>query len=297
MKLTLTGSLGRIGTPLAEQLLAAGHRVTIVSSTPERSAAITALGATPATGRLQDAAFLTEAFRGADAVLTLAPPANYWNPALDLLAYFRELGQSFATAVKAAGVRRVVNLSSIGAHLENGNGILRGTYYVEQSLDALPADVAVVHVRPTEIYYNLLPRVGAVKNQGVIAGNQAPDGWNSWVSPRDISDRVATELTAATSGRHAVYVTSDEVTNDVLTAKLGAAVGKPDLKWVEISDDAMTSYLSSIGMQPAIAAQMTEMYAAIMEKHAATLAAHAETMKAHATGTVTWLRWRPTTPP
>ena len=263
MNITLTGSLGHIGKPLATQLLDQGHQLTIVSSQPERAAAINTLGATPATGHLQDIDFLTTAFSGADAVFTLAPPANYWDQNLDLLAYFQELGHAFAGAVRASGVPRVVNLSSIGAHLESGNGILRGTHYVERYLDELPAAVAVTHVRPTEIYYNLLPQVGAVKSQGVIAGNQAPDGWNSWVSPLDIAERVATELTSKTTGRRVVYVASDEVTNDVLTRTLGAAVGKPDLKWVQISDTEMTGYLTSIGMQPAIAAQMTEMYAAI----------------------------------
>ena len=263
MRITLTGSLGRISTPLARRLLAAGHQLTIVSSNPERESAIKDLGATPAIGRLQDADFLADSFRGADAVFTLAPPANYFDQQLDLLGYFQELGKSFASAVRASGVRRVVNLSSIGAHLESGNGILRGTYYVEQYLNALPAQTAVVHVRPTEIYYNLFAYVDSIKSQGVIARNNDATGWNAWVSPKDIAERVADELVSPAGGRRVVYVASEETTNNAVAAALGEAVGKPDLRWVSITDQEMAGYLASIGMQPAIAEQMAEMYAAI----------------------------------
>ncbi len=43
MKITLTGSLGNISLPLAQQLIAGGHIVTIVSHNPERIKAIEAL--------------------------------------------------------------------------------------------------------------------------------------------------------------------------------------------------------------------------------------------------------------
>jgi len=44
---------------------------------------------------------------------------------------------------------------------------------------------------------------------------------------------------------------------------LGAAIGKPDLKWVTITDEQMLDGLIAVGMQPKIAAGLTEMYAAI----------------------------------
>ena len=265
MQITLTGSLGHIGAPLAKTLLADGHALTVVSSSPERRATIEALGAKAAIGRLQDADFLTDAFRGADAVLTLAPPANYFDHDLDLLAYFRRLGGSFAEAAQSSGVRRVVNLSSIGAHLEHGNGILRGTYYVEQSLDALPTAVSVTHLRPTEIYYNLYGQLPLLRTHGILSGNLAPDDANVWVAPADIAAAAAEELTRATAAgqRYVRYVASDEVTYAELAATIGAAIGKPDLPWVQVADEQLADSLAGVGMQPAIARQMAEMYAAI----------------------------------
>ncbi|NAS13709.1 NmrA family NAD(P)-binding protein [Poritiphilus flavus] len=264
MKITLTGSLGRIGTPLAQILLKERHKVTIISSNPSRRKEIKELGAVAAIGKLQDIDFLTSSFTGADVVYTMSPPANYFDHDLDLPGYFKELGNTFAEAVRISGVRRVVNLSSIGAHLDEGNGILEGTYLVEQSLDSLAENVAVTHIRPTEIYYNLFQFVPLIKEQGIIGSNLAADNVNAWVSPKDIAKCVAEEINTHSSyGRKVRYVTSEELTYGELVRILGTAIGKPDLKWVMITDDQMLQSLESTGMQPAIARGMVEMYAAI----------------------------------
>jgi uncharacterized protein YbjT (DUF2867 family) len=86
----------------------------------------------------------------------MVPPNNYFDLNLDLLAYYRRLGNNYARAIEQSGVKRVVNLSSIGAHLEKGSGILLGAHDVEQILNKLSLDVAITHLRPTSFYYNLL---------------------------------------------------------------------------------------------------------------------------------------------
>ena len=261
--MTLSGSLGNIGKPLTRKLIEEGHTITVISSNPVRSEAIKALGATPAIGKLQDTTFLASAFRGADAVYTMVPPPNYFDQDLNLLGYYRELGNRFAEAIKQTGVNRVVNTSSIGAHLEEGSGILLGTHHVENILNDLPDNVAITHVRPTEIYHNLFSHIGLIKSQGIMAGNLEEDGFNSWVSPQDIATAVAEELNATSPGRNVRYVASEELTYQELARTLGVAIGKPDLKWVTLSDDQMVQSLESVGMQPAIARGMAEMYAAI----------------------------------
>ncbi|MEM1321604.1 MAG: NAD(P)H-binding protein [Bacteroidota bacterium] len=263
MKITLTGSLGRIGKPLTQMLVKEGDEVTVISSNPARSKAIEGLGAIPAIGKLQDTEFLAASFRGADVVYTMVPPANYFDHDLDLLGYFQELGDSFAEAIRRAEIKRVINMSSIGAHLKEGNGILEGTYQVEKTLDNLPEEVAITHVRPTEIYYNLFQFIDLIKYQGIIANNLAENDLNVWVSPRDIAAFVVEEIKTPMSGRKVAYVASEELTYKEVASILGAAVGQPDLKWVKITDDQLQESLTSVGMQPKIAEKMTEMYAAI----------------------------------
>ncbi|UXP32084.1 NAD(P)H-binding protein [Reichenbachiella agarivorans] len=263
MKITLAGSLGHIGRPLTQELVQKGHSVTVISSNAERQNDIEAMGATAAIGSIKDVDFITSAFTGADAVFCMVPPANYFDHDLDLLAYYKDLGNNYAQAITQSGVKKVVNLSSIGAHMKEGNGILQGTFYVESILNALPSDVAMTHVRPTEFYYNLLPQVHSAKAHGFIASNIGDEVVNAWVSPMDIASVIAEEITSPLAGQTVRYVTSDELTYNELAAILGEAIGNPDLKWVTITDEQMREGLAAAGMQPAIAEGMMEMYAAI----------------------------------
>ena len=263
MKITLSGSLGHIGRPLTQELVQKNHSVTVISSNPERQKDIIDLGATAAIGSLEDADFITSAFEGADAVFCMVPPANYFDPHLDLLGYYEALGHNYANAIAQNGVKKVVNLSTIGGNLEKGNGILLGAHHVENILNALSSDVAITHIRPTEFYYNLFPQAQSAKANGFISSNIDADVTNSWVSPEDIASVVAEEITTPPSGRNVRYVASDEVTYRELVAILGKAIGNPDLKWVTITDEQMREGLEAAGMQPAVAAGMTEMYASI----------------------------------
>ncbi|WP_246229848.1 NAD(P)H-binding protein [Mucilaginibacter humi] len=171
MKIIVTGSLGHISLPLIKELVQKGHEVVVISSNADRQEAIEALGATAAIGSLEDVDFLTATFTGADAVYCMVPPNNYFDHSLDLHAYYRRLGQNYAVAIAKSGVKRVVNLSTIGAHLEKGSGILIGAHDLAEISDGLPADVAITHMRPTSFYYNLYSYLPMIKNQGVIATN------------------------------------------------------------------------------------------------------------------------------
>jgi hypothetical protein len=66
------------------------------------------------------------------------------------------------------------------------------------------------------------------------------------------------------------YVASEELTGNETASILGAAIGKPDLNWIVISNEQMLSGLESVGMNPQIAAGLVEMYASL---HSGLLAA------------------------
>ena len=263
MKIIVTGSLGNISKPLTQELIQKGHQVTVISSNEEKSKAIENLGATAAIGSLEDVHFISETFHGADLVYTMVPPANYFDPSLDLLGYYERLGKNYQQAISNATVRKVINLSTIGGHLNKGNGILKGANHVENILNKLDSEVSITHIRPTEFYYNLLPQVHSAKNNGFIGSNIGNDVINSWVSPKDIAAAIANEIEIGVLGRKVRYVASEEVTFDELATILGQAIGKKDLKWVHYTDAQMIDGLISAGMKPDIAEGLTEMYNAI----------------------------------
>ncbi len=263
MKIVITGSLGHISKPLTEQLVQQRHAVTVIGSNPEKQTAIEVLGANAAIGSLEDVVFLVKTFTGADAVYCMVPPNNYFDQNLDLIGYYRRLGNNYAQAIKQSGVKRVVNLSTIGGHLEKGSGILRGAHDVQNILNELPADVFITHMRPTSFFYNLYGYADMIKNAGCIMANYGTITKIPWVSPIDIADAVAEEIMMPFTGRKIRYVASEELSGAETATILGTAMGKPDLKWVLITNEQTLNGLVQAGMNKQIASGLVEMYSSL----------------------------------
>jgi uncharacterized protein YbjT (DUF2867 family) len=260
MKIIVTGSLGHISHPLTKELVQKGHAVTVISSKPEKQKDIEALSATSAIGSLEDVNFLTAVFTGADAVYSMIPPHDFFDHKLDLHAYYRRLGNNFAQAIEQSEVKRVVHLSSIGAHLDRGTGIILGHHAVEGILNNL-SDAGITFMRPTAFYYNLYGFLAGIKHTGVIASNYGAEDKTVWVSPIDIAAAIVEEIITPLVGRKVRYVASEEITCSEIAGILGVAIGKPDLKWDLITDEQMKSGFEGFGMPKSTAAGLVEMQA------------------------------------
>ncbi|WP_342089019.1 NAD(P)H-binding protein [Dyadobacter sp. OTU695] len=258
MKIIITGSLGNISKRLAEQLIAQGHAVHIITTDPGKSRVISALGATAATGSVTDAVFLGRVFAGADAVYTMVPP-NFAAP--DPIAYYEQVGQSYAEAIRACRVKRVVQLSSWGAHLPAGTGIIVGSHRIEEIFNGLDG-VDITYLRPASFYNNLYHYVDMIKNSGMIATNYGGENKVVWVSPRDIAEATAEELVRP-SVQKIRYVASDERSCNEVAAVLGAAIGIPDLQWLSFPDEQVKATMEQHGVPPLTAGLLVELNAAI----------------------------------
>lgn len=263
MKIVVTGSLGHISKPLAEELLQKGHTVTVISSKSERQAAIEAIGAKAAIGTIEDAGFLSETFKGADVVYLMEAlgAGSFFDHSLDIIAAHNNIAQSYVQAIQQSGVKRVVHLSSIGAHTDKGNGILAFHYHVENILNRLPSDVAIKFMRPVGFYYNLFSFIPTIKTQGAIVSNYGGDDKEPWVAPLDIAAAIAEEMEQPFEGRKIRYVASDALSPNEVATILGTAIGKPDLKWIAIPDEQLLDGLLAAGMNPGIAKGFVEMNA------------------------------------
>ena len=261
MKIILTGSLGNISKPLATALVQQGHAVTVISSKPEKQAEIEALGATAAIGKVEDGDFLATTFTGADAVYLMVPPHF---AVADSRAYHQQIGRNYAQAVQQAGVRRVVQLSSWGAHLAEGTGGILGSHDVEVILRGVPG-ITITHLRPTSFYTNFYTSIGMIKGAGMMGANYAGHIKVAFVHPRDIAAAAAEELNkpAAEAGSNVLYVASDERTADEVAHAFGAAIGQPDLKWVAFTDEQMRGNMTSHGVPADRAKEVVDIYASI----------------------------------
>ncbi len=261
MKYVITGSLGHISKPLTERLVKDGHTVTVITSSNDRVAAIEALGAKAAVGSVTDAAFLGASFAGADAVYLMIPP----NPAVtDWLAYQQEVADHYVMALAANGIKYVVQLSSIGAHLGKGAGPVDGLAYLEKQLGQLEGLNAVL-LRPSFFYYNLFGMIPLIKGMGIMGGNYGDtDEKLVLVDTGDIADAAYTALAHLDfTGISVQYVSSDERHPKEIAAVLSEAIGRPGIPWVVVADEQAEQGMLMSGMPPTIAKGYTELGAAI----------------------------------
>lgn len=252
MKIVITGSLGNISKPLAQELLQKGHELTIVSSRVERQKEIEAMGAKAAIGTIEDTVFLTQAITGTDAVFCLNPP-NF--SVHDQLAYYEKIARSFVKAIEHSGVKRAIYVSSYGAHLPAGTGFIAGSYLSEQILNTLQ-DVSLTYLRPTYFYNNLFPFIPLIKEAGFIGAVYGDEDKMYLVSPRDIAAAAAEELVKVKDTEKIRYVCSDEGTCNDIALILGNVIGKAGLRWKTLPETQVKQALLNNGMTENAAANL-----------------------------------------
>jgi len=85
----------------------------------------------------------------------------------DQFVWYESVALSYAKAIRKSRVKRVIYLSSYGAHLSSGTGFITGSHRAGKIWDTLQ-DVSVAHVRPTSFYYNLFSLVNMIKAAGFM---------------------------------------------------------------------------------------------------------------------------------
>ena len=184
----ITGVTGQVGGVVARALLAAGQRVRAVLRDPARGAAWAAQGCEIALADMRDAAALTRAFAGAQAVFVLLPPV--FDPAPGYPESRAAIG-ALNEALLAARPTRVVCLSTIGAHAAEDN-LLQQLGIMERELRTLPMPVAFV--RAAWFMENAAWDVGSALADGEIASFLQPlDRPVPMVATADVG-RVAADL-------------------------------------------------------------------------------------------------------
>src|SRR5690606_13274897 len=141
---------------------------------------------------------------------TMEAAGDMFDKSVDFIETINKIGDNYKTAVEQSGVKKIVHLSSVGAHTNKGTGILIFHYNVESRLRKLPEDVDIKFIRPVGFYINLYAFLQPIKHKGAIISNYGGDKKEPWVHPLDIADVIAEEMDKPFSGRTVRYVASDE---------------------------------------------------------------------------------------
>jgi len=235
----------------AQELLKAGHEVVAIGRDAGRLAQLQAAGAKLAIGDLADSAFLTETLEGADGFFALVPPNMIVE---DFPAYQREIADSLVSATVASGVKNVLLLSSIGAHLGTGAGVVDGLGYAEQEF-AKHAGLNVLALRAGYFMENLFNSIGLIKQFGILTGSLlAPDYKFSVVATHDLGIVSAKRLAALDfSGFSATYAAGPaELSMTEIAGILGKVFGIEHLPYVPATEEQFAQGMLSYGLKQTI---------------------------------------------
>ena len=261
----IMGATGNTGSIVAKTLLGLGQKVRAIGRSSDRLEPLAREGAEPFVCDVSDSAALTQAFSGAKAVYAMLPPGM---SSEDYRRDQEKVTTAIAEALQQTGVEYVVALSSIGADKAEGTGPVAGLHHLEETLNRIP-DLNALHLRAAYFMENTLAQIGVIKAMDVTAGPLAPDLRLPMIATRDIGTSAAQALLSLDfSGKQTRELLGQrDLSYAEVAAIIGNAIGKPELKYVQLPDEQVRGAFLQMGMSANVADLILEMSAALNSGH------------------------------
>jgi uncharacterized protein YbjT (DUF2867 family) len=260
--IVITGATGNIGSKTAAKLLAKGKQVKVIARNADKLKELEAQGAKIAVGDLHDADFLTNEFRGAEAVFLIVPPNLQ---AESISKHQNAVGEAQVQAVITAGIKNVVFISSQGAQDIENTGVVAGLGRQEIRLNKLPEDVNVLIIRASYFMENLFNQIGVIKGMGIMGSPVKGDLKMGMIATQDIAHFAAEKLSSLNfKGKNTVDLHGNRDYNHHEVASIvGKAIGKPELPYVEFPFEDNKKALLEYGISESVADGFNDMYKSI----------------------------------
>lgn len=245
--LLVVGANGHVGRAVVSELAGQEHPLRAFVRNPG-TFDIRAPNVDIAVGNLSDVGSVQRALEGVDTAFL----ASTFDPSLpDLQIRFIELA-------KAAGVRRIVQLSGTGADMHRCC-VRAFSWYGQVERALLASGLQHTRLRPTFLMQILLKDAHSIATQGVICGPYRNVPW-LWVDARDVAGVAAAALI---DDRHAgqIYAITgaEALTFADLAARLAVVLNKP-VRYHDITANEMRGRLQAAGTPPAMIAAALEIW-------------------------------------
>lgn len=257
----VAGVTGQTGSAVAETLLAQGKPVTVIARNTKNAEPWRARGAKIAETELDNTEAMTRALSGAEGAYLLIPP-DYGRSGF--LESRKRIADAMARAVKASGIPHIVVLSSIGAQVPEGTGLILVNRYAEEVL--APAAPNVTLLRPGFFLENWAPNLPAAQAEGVLHSFSPADKKKVMNSVVDVGRIGAETLLSPARGRRVVDIAGPQEysSNDIAQA-ISAEIGR-EVRVVEVPVSAAAGIVrAAAGMSEDAAQLFAEMQQAANE--------------------------------
>ncbi|UCH84151.1 MAG: NAD(P)H-binding protein [Candidatus Latescibacterota bacterium] len=258
MKVAVNTPTGNIGRGLCERLLNAGVELVLLARSPEKVEHLADRGAVVYKGDLEDADFVVNATKNIDVLFWLTPP-NYATD--DLRGHQNVLADIVVRAVNENNIPRVIDLSSVGAHLSEGTGPIAGLGDVERKLEQ--TDAQVTHLRPGFFMENYFMSAETIASQNAVFLPMEGSAKMAMIATDDIA-KVAAEriLDKKWSDRTVIeLVGPSDVTFENAAKTIGDALGR-EVNHVTTTLAQTRDALTGMGVPSSTADLFLEMYGA-----------------------------------
>lgn len=244
--LLVVAANGHIGSAIVNALAGTPHQVRALVRRPDHFRPA-ASNIEVVAGELAETDSVERALEGIDTAFL----------ASSLDASLPELQIRFIEAAKAAGVRRIVQLSGIGA--DTSSCCVRAfSWYgqVEQAL--LASGLQHIRLRPAFVLQSLLRATSQLVHQGVIFGPYRNAPW-VWVDARDIGEVAATVMTTEAHNGQVYTVTGAEALPFPELADRVSRVLNVPVRYLDVTSNEMRGRLQAMGTHAIVAAAIIEM--------------------------------------
>lgn len=195
----ILGASGNVGATVVDRLLQNDLPVKGVTRSRQHAGVLQKKGAKAAIADAKDLPALQEAF--ADGTVLFAITAETFKEK-DVLGETQEVLQNYRAAVEAAGIEKVVGLSSVGAQYNEGTGNLLMSHMLEHAFDGLP--VRKIFIRPSYYFSNWLMYLPVVKEKGILPTFFPPEMRIAMMSPQDVAE-IAANILAEDQSEDKIY--------------------------------------------------------------------------------------------
>jgi uncharacterized protein YbjT (DUF2867 family) len=254
----ILGATGNIGSEIVSKLLEKGEKIRAIGRNAEKLRSLADKGAETISADVHDSESLAKAFSGARAAFLMIPPSM---TSQDYREDQERIGDSIVAAVEKSKLQYAVNLSSIGAQAASGTGPIAGLHAYEQKLNRV-AGLNVLHLRPAFFMENNLMAIDMIPSMGVFASALLPDAMFPMIATRDIGAYAAGRLLKLDfAGKQTQELLGErDLSLNGVTAIIARAIGKPDLRYIQIPYEQADQALTGMGVPPKSAALFVEMY-------------------------------------
>jgi uncharacterized protein YbjT (DUF2867 family) len=259
MKIVIAAASGNIGRRAAQKVVQAGVETILLTRQPEKLADLAAQGATVKPISSDDPQGLIEVTQDADALFWVTPPKL---DALSLRDWYIQTAMAGARAVRENSIKRVVNISSLGAGASEDLGTVTFVGTVESIFNQTLSNV--LHLRPGYFMENFLGQVKFIEQDNAVYFPYASDHDIPWISTDDIGDEAAKYLLDDRwAGQWTRNLMGPENLTLPETTAIVSRVLNRSIEYVQVTVESIQQQLSLTGATPDVQRELGNLFRAL----------------------------------